>query len=70
MFSLGASYDNSLGENPKVHVTHNIWDTCSRRLLPWVFDNEDNKPEQTQAQKMAALWMKKHGHKEKYKKRK
>ena len=66
LYNHSVSYDDISGNGARTHMTHKVWSLLSKRLLPWVFDDVENEKQELSP---AKKWAKKHGHKEKYKKK-
>ena len=62
--TIGESYANSAGEQPRLRVTHAMYDRLKSQLFPWI-DMQD-----TAIEDAGKRWAKKHGHKDKYRKNK
>lgn len=65
LVSLGASFDNASGEGRVEHVTHKVYQLLQDRLLHWLTTDTKEVKKESAVQR----WLRKHGHKDKYKKK-
>lgn len=65
LVSLGSSFDTAAGDGKVEHVTHKVYQLLQDRLLSWLTTDTTSATKESPMQR----WLRKHGHKEKYKKK-